>query len=164
MLWVRQFKPSHPLRLQRSQPPSARLRLLESRMPSSPLTCRVSFEKINKARIVKEGGGITFFAKGLESELVGHRSMVLWGKCTFSRVSNHIFRKNKMKTSHCNKGDTSRSIGTMCKICSKAKWQCCKNCNVQVWGLGGGGVGACTGLSWDSGADPFLQHVVCTRH
>lgn len=60
---------------------------------------RVSFEKINKARILKEGVGITFFALGSQLELIGHRSMVLWGKCTFSRVSlvYHIFIKNKNK-------------------------------------------------------------------
>lgn len=53
---------NHPISLQRSQPPRASLRSLDNRMPSSPLVCRVSFEKINKARIVKEGVGITFFA------------------------------------------------------------------------------------------------------
>lgn len=53
---------NHPISLQRSQPPRASLRLMDNRMPSSPLVCQVSFEKINKARIVKEGVGITFFA------------------------------------------------------------------------------------------------------
>lgn len=62
---------NHPIQLQRTQPPSAVLRLLDNRMPSSHLMSRVSFEKINKARIVKEGVGITFFALGLESELNG---------------------------------------------------------------------------------------------
>lgn len=116
---------NHPIQLQRTQPPSAVLRLLDNRMPSSHLMSRVSFEKINKARIVKEGVGITFFALGLESELMGHRSMVLWGKCTFSRVSlvYHIFRKktNKKKHPTATKATHLMSIGTMCKICSKAK-------------------------------------------
>lgn len=98
--------------------------------PPSPVTspfvvCRCFLKKINnKARIVEEGGGVTFFARDYWYNRWDTGWWFFGVNALFQEF--HLFVTCNENTSECNEGDTSSSVGKMCKICSKAKWQCCE--------------------------------------
>lgn len=121
---------NHPIYLQRTgfkerNPNKQHLNLQTcwiTRCLPPPLTCSyfVLERIIHKARIVKEGWGITFFAR----DYWYGRSWWFFGVNALWEF--HLFATCNKNTSECNKGDMSSSVGKMCKICSKAKWQCGK--------------------------------------
>lgn len=108
-----------------------------------PVTSRSYFLKINnKARIVQEGGGVTFWARDYRYRR-DTRLMVLWGKCTY-----HLFvTLEERKTVQVQpRPQHLVLLGKMCKNCSKQS-DSVANSNVQ-------GTGRFMGSSGETSTDP----------
>lgn len=122
---------NHPIYLQRSgfeerKPNKQHLNLqtcwITQCLPTS-LTCSYKKKIIHKARIVKEGGGITFFAR----DYWYNRWDTGWRFFGVNALFEGFTCLSQKTHPSATKGTCLVLSGrNMCKICSKAKWQCCK--------------------------------------
>lgn len=141
-------KLNHPIYSQRTElnKQNSRMRL---NFPHTflPAMSTSYFVKINnKARIVQEGGGVTFWARDYPYRR-DTRLMVLWGKYTY-----HLFvTLGETKTVRVQPRWQHLVLSGKCAKTALKQSDSVASSNVQ-------GTGKCTGSSGETSADPATQH------